>query len=372
MLALGVRHAGLNVNLSQVLKPGTPSEFHLPYVEHLDREILELSRHDVLVYVILLVYPTGTSERDAIMLHPESRVDKKFTVGAFNTVTPQGRQFFSAALTMLAQRWGGSDPAKPRVRGWIVGNEVNSHWLWYNRGKKSMGDAVAAYADAFRLAHQSVCAVAPEARLYIPFDHHWATGMSGISPEEATPGRDFLAQFAKIIKEGGDLAWHVAWHPYPEDLGNPRAWADRSVTFDFETPKVTFKNLEVLTRYLAQPHLHWKGQPRRVILSEQGFHSLATPDGPALQAAAYAYAWEKCRHLPTVDAFIYHRHVDHAQEGGLRLGLWTHKPKTVFEPDQKKEIYALFAAAGTPGWDAAAAPYLALTGLKSWDELRPR
>ena len=44
-----------------------------------------------------------------------------------------------------------------------------------------------------------------------------------------------------------------------------------------DTPRITFKNLEVLTEYLRRPELLYKGQPRRVILSEQGFH---TPDGP--------------------------------------------------------------------------------------------
>jgi hypothetical protein len=38
-------------------------------------------------------------------------------------------------------------------------------------------------------------------------------------------------------------------------------------------------------------------------------------------------------------------------------------------PHSKKEIWELFRKAGTPEWDAAAAPLLPVTGLKSWDEL---
>ena len=103
-----------------------------------------------------------------------------------------------------------------------------------------------------------------------------------------------------------------------------------------------------------------------MILSEQGFHTLLTPEGESLQAAAYAYAWEKCRRLPLVDAFIYHRHVDHAHEGGLRLGLWRNAPNSVATPHSKKQIWELFRVAGTPEWDAAATPLLPVTGLKSW------
>jgi hypothetical protein len=156
-------------------------------------------------------------------------------------------------------------------------------------GKKPLADAVAAYAQAFRILHGAVRTASANARLYISFDHHWGVGMHGISPEEAVPGKDYLDAFAKLTS---DLDWHVAWHPYPEDLSNPRAWADKTVTGDENTNKVTFKNLEVLCRYLRKPELLFKGEPRRVILSEQGFHLLLEPDGETLQAAAYAYAAE--------------------------------------------------------------------------------
>lgn len=206
---------------------------------------------------------------------------------------------------------------------------------------------------------------------FSPFDHHWSIGMGGISPQEATPGRAFLDAFAAKVRER-EIDWHVAAHPYPEDLGNPRAWADKSITFDETTPKVTFKNLEVLCRHLERPELRWQGQPRRVILSEQGFQTLLTPEGEQLQAAAFAYAWEKCRRLPLVDAFIYHRHVDHAHEGGLQYGLWRNKPNSVADPHSRKQIWELFRKAGTPEWEEAAKFALPVAGLKSWDELQPR
>lgn len=233
-------------------------------------------------------------------------------------------------------------------------------------GQKSLAQASSAYASAFRIIHSGVRTASRNARLYISLDHHWGVGMHGISAEEAVGGRAFLDAFASLTS---DLDWHVAWHPYPEDLGNPRAWADKTVTPDDKTNKVTFKNLEVLCRHLRQPQLLYQGTPRRVILSEQGFHTLLTPEGESLQAAAYAYAWEKCRRLPLVDAFIYHRHVDHAKEGGLRLGLWRNAPHSIADPHSKKQIWTLLQKAGTAEWDAAAAPLLPITGLKSWNDL---
>jgi hypothetical protein len=268
----------------------------------------------------------------------------------------------------MAGRWSGAQPQHGRVWGWIIGNEVNSHFLWNNMGLVTLETAASEYEKAFRIAHTAIRAHSQHARTYASFDHHWAASMHNVSPEESTPGRDFLDTFARLVRERGDFDWNVAWHPYPENLGNPRAWADKNVTHDNSTHKVTFKNLEVLPKHLEKPELLWQGRPRRIILSEQGFHTLLNPEGEKLQAAAYAYAWEKIQTLPTIDAFIYHRHVDHAKEGGLRLGLWRNAPNSIVTPHSTKLIHDLFKKAGTPEWRTAADALLPVTGLKTWHD----
>jgi len=368
-LSLGIHHAGININLTALLdmssKPGTGDfVFNQNYLTSLDRQIKPLSDRGVLVYMILLVYPSKDPARDAIALHPGHRKDYHFSVGAFNTTN----RFLESAVGMLAERWSGAHPEHGRVWGWIVGNEVNSHFQWSNMGLVTLETAASEYEKAFRIAHMAIRRHSRHARTYISFDHHWAGSMQNVSAREAVPGRDFLDTFARLVRERGDFDWNVAWHPYPEDLGNPRAWADKNVTHDDNTIKVTFKNLDVLPAHLEKTELLFEGKPRRIILSEQGFHTLLTPDGEKLQAAAYAYAWEKCQSLPTVDAFIYHRHVDHAHEGGLRLGLWRNAPNSVADPHSKKLIHELFKKAGTPEWRAAADALLPVTGLKAWNE----
>lgn len=368
-IALGIHHAAINVNLTAVLEstsgiPARQFQWNEKYLESLDRQIKPLSDKGIVVYTILIAYPSKNTANDAVVLHPGHRKDYKFTVGAVNTESG----FFASVMALLAERWSGAHPEHGRVCGWIVGNEANSHWLWNNMGNAPLETAASEYEKAVRQAHDAIHRQSPNARVYLSFDHHWSIAMHNISPQEAVPGRDFLDTFARIARERGDFGWHVAWHPYPEDLGNPRAWADKNVTHSDDTIKVTFKNLDVLPKHLEKPELLYQGQPRRIILSEQGFHTLATPDGEQLQAAAYAYAWEKIQRLPTVDAFIYHRHVDHAQEGGVHFGLWTHRPDSIVTPDRPKAIYDLFKKAGTPEWRNAADALLHLTGLKSWNE----
>ena len=383
-LKLGIKHATINVSLGALMDPtgkpgnarwtsgGVEYSFNESYARSLDAQIRPLSDQGIVVYAIILAYPTKDAVKDALLVHPHARADGKYTISAFNTASPEGIRWYTAVMEFLGDRWSGRERTHGRVWGWIIGNEVNSHWLWYNMGMADMEEVASEHEKAVRIAHAAVRKSVSNARVYVSFDHHWRISMAGISAKEAVPGRDFLDAFARIARSRGDFDWNVAHHPYPEDLGNPRVWADKSETFDDDTPKVTFKNLEVLCRHLEKPELLFNGNPRRVILSEQGFQTLAIPEGEKLQAAAYAYAWEKCRRLPLIDAFIYHRHVDHSKEGGLKVGLWRNVPGSIADPQSKKLIYDLFVKAGTPEWGEAAKFALPITGLKSWDELSPR
>lgn len=383
-LALGIHHAAININLSALLdagnKPANPHRsvegetfsFNAGYLNALDRQIKPLADAGVVVYAILLIYPTKDPKRDAILVHPQARKDHRYNVAAFNTGTDRGRHFLTAVVEQLAERWSGDHPEHGRMWGWIAGNEANSHWLWYNLGRAGLEQVASEYEKAVRLIHSAVRRHSTNARVYLSFDHHWKASMPGISAEEAVPGREFLDTFARLSRERGDFDWHVAYHPYPDDLGNPRTWLDKAALPSDDSPHVTFKNLEVLTRHLTRPNLLYQNQPRRVILSEQGFHCPQSPDGETLQAAAFAYAWEKVQRLPLIDAFIWHRHVDHKLEGGLRLGLWERKPDSIVEPLRQRQIYNLFKKAGTPEWTEASAFALPVCGLHDWSPLNQR
>ena len=158
----------------------------------------------------------------------------------------------------------------------------------------------------------------------------------------------------------------MAYHPYPENLFEPRFWNDTTALETDDTPRITFKNLDVLTRYLQRDELLFNGQPRRVILSEQGFHTPDGPDGETIQAAAYCAAYKRVEQLDGVDAFILHRHVDNAHEGGLRLGLRSLEAGNG-KAHRKKLIYECFRAADTPQWEQAFEFALPITGRTSWE-----
>jgi len=381
-LDLGVKHAALNVNLSQLVAPNVDkvSESHLKwrygdrdfyfnhgYVTRLDRDIRELSSQGVLVNLIILVYQSGDAAVDRVMLHPEYDPSAPNQLGAFNTVTIEGQQWLAAVMGFMAERWSRPDREYGRVVGYIIGNEVNSHWWWSNMGRVSMPEFADEYHKAVRLAYQAVRMQSSWARVYISLEHHWNMRYPAGDEGQAFAGKAFLDYFARRAREDkqGDFDWHIAFHPYPENLFEPQFWNDKTALPSADTPRITFKNLDVLTDYIQREELLYKSTPRRVILSEQGFHTPDGPEGDTIQAAAYCYAYKNVEANESIDAFILHRHVDHPHEGGLHLGLRGYKPGAAVERPKKK-IYDCFRAADTDQWEAAFNFALPIVGLEQW------
>ena len=379
-LELGVKHAALNLGLSGLIdlekRPENPTwqvdgvtySFRRSYLDSLG--VKKLSDAGVSVYLIVIA-TQGSEAYNNLVLHPGRSPKLMNGIAAVNTVTEDGARIWRATMEFLADWFSRANDEHGRVAGYIIGNEVNVHHEWHDFGPMAPENAVADYLRQFRIAHTAVRRASANARLYIPLTHHWTLAPTK-DLNHGLPGKTFIDLFASQARAGGDFDWHIAHHPYPEDLGNPRTWEDRSATTSPDSKRMTFRNLEQLQTYLERPELQFQGKSRRVILSEQGFHSTTASDpkrGLSVQAAAYCYAWEKVARLSVVDAFILHRHVDHGKEGGLNLGLWTRKQTSIATPDAKKPIYDCFKAAGTPQQAEAFAFALPIIGIESWDEV---
>jgi len=340
-------------------------------VEHLDEQVKQLSDNGVVVYLILLPYASGDPDRDAIMLHPNYARGKKNTgpIAMFNTTTREATAWLAATVEFLAARYSGATE-HGRVWGYIAGNEANSHWFWANMGLASAEEVVEAYERGVRTIHSAVRTASANARTYISLEHSWARRYAGGNSRQCIAGRTFLDSFAALARENGDFDWHVAYHPYPEPLTECRFWLDTTHSVHrTNSPVVSFRNLQVLTQYLRQDELLWEGRRRRVILSEQGFHCSDRPDAEREQAAAFALAYKAVSLFDGIDAFILHRHVDHADEGGLRLGLWTNKAGAICSPDHKRLLYDVFRAAGTAEEDKQFEFALPILKGKNWMEV---
>jgi hypothetical protein len=382
-LRLGVKHAALNVNLADLVDLGAAPDnprwtmdgrgfsFKRGPVEGLDRSVSALSRAGAVVSLIVLVYQNADPAVNQIMLHPRYDRSAPNHLSAFNTSTPEGWMWFRACMEFLAARYSAEDPGHGLVLNYIMGNEVNSHWWWSNMGPASMETFADDYLEALRAAHAAVRKFSSAARVFISLEHHWNIRFGAGNPKQSFPGRLFLEYLNRRCREQGNFDWNIAFHPYPENLFECRTWNDKSATDSFLSDRITFKNIDVLCDYVRQPDFLIDGQPRRIILSEQGFHTADGPDGELRQAAAYCYAYYKCSKLGGIDAFILHRHVDHGAEGGLKLGLWTRDEKSpsLCEPLRKKIIYEVFLKADTTEWERAFAFALPVIGITDWRQL---
>ena len=381
-LALGIHHAALNCNLAGMLtresnqlmrawSDGRQTFYLNPrFFERLDRQVKPLSERGVIVSLILLAYQSPDSAINQALLDPDYDHKAPNKLGGFR-LAEGDKSAYAYCLELLAERYSRPDKIHGRVWNYIVGNEVNSHWFWYNQGRTSMTNLAGSYLAAVKTCHQIVRRHLAQGRTFLSLEHHWNIRYPGGDDQQTFPGQLFLEHFNEEARRGGNFEWHLAFHPYPEKLHQPATWKDRSALPALDTPRITFKNLEVLPRFLSEPRFLFGGRQRRILLSEQGFHTPDDPEGEALQAAAYCYAWIKARDLPTVDAFILHRHVDHGHEGGLRLGLWSRDTNAASAsvPLRQKKIYEVFRNADLPEWQKAFEFALPIIGITSWEEV---
>lgn len=385
VVELGTKWVNTNVNLRDVIDFDNPAPaeyvevdgerfgIRTGYLEGLDRTVKRLSDAGIHVVVVLNNPLPRQVRPDDPFVHPGTDVGAAPNrLGAFALHNRSAYRAYRAVIETFAARYSRPDRRHGWIGGYIVGNEIQQHWEWYNRGKVDSGTFLDEYAIALRVTWLALRRHHPDLRAYVSMDHHWTATMKG-DPQREIPGKTVLETLSRVSREQGDFDWHVAFHPYPENLFEPRFWRDRQAPVAFDAPKITFRNLEVLPAWLDKPENRCRGAARRVILSEQGFHAAPTPEGELLQAAAFAAATVRTDSIPGIDAFMLHRHVSHRNEGGLRLGLWTWDPKSPdpSAPGRKLPSWEVFRAAGTPDWEARTAFALPLVGIRDWHELKP-
>lgn len=357
---LGIKQAGYNVNLPGLMAAYPSAEalefrhcgqtywFLRDRVNAIDAYLREQDRLGVVITMILLnsakyFNPTGEQALLEACLHPGyAATSSDAFISAFDMQTEEGQGYYRAFCEFLAERYTREDRLYGRIAGFIVSNEVQSQYVWGNAGDLAVDDYTREYTQAMRLAWlcgQKHCAYL---RVYVSLDHFWNQAFHSDQPLRYYSGRQVIDGINTHAVRDGNLPWNVAHHPYPENLSWPDFWHDRTAEFTFDTPRITFRNMEVLPAYLAQERLLYRGTPRRIIFSEQGFNSQAGP----LQAvteemgeAGYVLAYLKARAIPTVDMLTHHAYIDNPHEFGLNLGVRRYEPHTADHVGQAKPIY---------------------------------
>lgn len=353
---LGVQYTSINVLLWNMLTITDKGQASIPYeyegqtyyfikdyIQTLDNTLTTAARNGISMYAILIMKTSANQNPDSparYMTHPDAENVQDLV--AVNLTDERGVQYYKAVISFLAQRYSREDERYGRFEGYIVGNEIGAATTWNNMGAKTLEEYVDHYSRWLRLTNTLVKARWSGARVYASFDHAW-TVREMQNNYTSFCNRDLLDAITELSRLQGDFDWNITWHPYPENIFRADTWNDRNCDDHFDTVYITFKNLQVLPRYLQQESMLYEGRMRRIILSEQGFHSgNNSEENQKLQAAAYAYAYYKVTSLGCIDMMSMNGHVDNGQEMGLSLGLWTARPGTVNQAYEKKAIYDVF------------------------------
>lgn len=280
-----------------------------------------------------------------------------------NMTTPKAVRAYAAMIDFLAQRYCREDDAYGRIAHWIVHNEVDGGVDWTNMGDdKLVTTYTNAYVKSMRLCASIVRQYDANAEFFASFSHSW----SRASNPGWYPVRDMVGLLGDFSRAEGDFRWALACHSYPETISDPCTWREPNATFAMNTPFVTLKNLEVLSKWALTPANLFRGTTRRSVwLSEAGTNSPTYAEADLRnQCAGFAYGWKKIAALPGIDGIQWHNWFDHRNEGTLRIGLRRY-------PGGKKPIWETYRDAGTDREEESFAPFLSVIGIPDWNILQP-
>ena len=380
--SLGITSVTVNMWISKMLR-SQPSDNTISFeyggktyyadrnwVERHDHTLQETVKRDLLVSSIVLIdkaVNTPDKTIGAIMEHPDC--DPAGIYSMANMTSAEGVEYYAAAMDFLAKRYSRPDKKFGRIHHWIVHNEVDAGWVWTNMGEADTLLFMDTYHKSMRLVQNIARQYNPHSKAFITLTHYWNWTLD----KHFYLSKDLLEILLKYSSLEGDFDWGIAHHPYPESLFEPKSWEDEKVDFTFDTPLITFKNIEVLDAWVKQPSTMYLGKHKRtVFLSEQGPNS---PDYSAKslaeQAASMAYVWKKMEVLDGIEAFQFHNWMDNRGEGGLRIGL-RRFPDDEEDPAGKKPVWYVFRDLGTPAQEQAIEFAKDIIGIDSWDEVQYR
>ena len=336
-------------------------------VADLDKTLQLAAKKKIIASAIILVDKASNvpdKEIGKIFEHPDC--DPAGIYSMANVTSAQGLEYYAAIMDYFAQRYSRPDKMYGRIHHWIMHNEVDAGWVWTNMGEKPPMVFMDDYIKSMRTVYNIARSYNANAKVFISLTHYW----NWTADRHYYHPKELLDILLRYSKAEGDFEWAIAQHPYPESLFEPKTWLDRQVDFSFDTPLITYKNIEVLDAWVKQPRALYLGKYQRTIhLSEQGFNSPDyTEKSLQEQAAGMAYAWKKIKDLESIEANQYHNWLDNRGEGGLRIGL-RRFPDDKESPAGKKPIWNIFRDMGTVKEDAAFEPYKELIGIKNWDEV---
>ena len=269
----------------------------------------------------------------------------KATLGT-NTSNATGRDYYIAMMEFLASRY--SNSKNGYISTYVISNEIDFTHYFY--ATSNFNKYMEEYSRSLRLANLAVKKFGKNIDVAVPFTHYWAKSASQMYKECPTASfapKKMVNWLAKQTNARGAYNWGLAPHPYGVintksnmALGDSSAKlkGKKTLTGDYNSPEITFTNLEVYDRYLGTSAMKYNGKKRSVYLTESGCSSSTmTSTGLNEQAATLAMAYYKIANLSSIKCFNYYRLKDHKEEAANHLTCGLIKAN-----GKKKPAYTVF------------------------------
>ena len=326
---------------------GLATHFDPTMVAQLDALVASLQKNGThIIFRFLLDGSDRGTTEPASALYAIGAADGASAYG-FTLESKAAYQTVNNLFTFFAHRYASSADAPI---DFIVGYQVNEWVNWYNLGYAAdqLDKTVEEYAAVVRLADFALRSHSANSRVYVSISNLWATA------------RPFLSAFTAEM--GQETAWGVAAAPYASYALDDSIWDDPEATDSLYSTYLTMRNLHILGEFLAsEPYLYQKAL-RSVIIDDFAVHGASGNDASQeRQAASFAYAYYTAAQAEFVDAFIWHRVMDGADEQ-CALGLRQ-------TDGRAKPIYDLFAVIDTQRGTKAAEPYAKVIGERKWSSI---
>jgi len=348
---LGVKHTVVNAFFNELIAETEEQAVAFVYggntyyldtaaLSALDYRIKSLTDAGIHIYLnYLLAFDTSAPSS---LYYPKAEGNAA-TLYAPNVSTPEGIKRYAAVMHFLASRYSEPDGTYGFCGSYILGYEVNQEGERHSMGLGKLSDFATQYAILLRTADAAVRSAYRNGRVFVSLSNRW-----DVSADEPTPylfgAKDLLSE---LVKHCDDVPFGISINPYPSELTMTDYWNDDKATADPEPAYLTIKNLSVLIEYLKKEPLLYRGKPRTAIIGEFGLSGKPAVSED-LQAAAYLLAYDTVCRAEEIEAFIWHRHVDHAGEKDLYYGLYA-SSDLLLEPTTTKKLHAVFSAIDAEG-----------------------
>ncbi len=341
---LGVGHTVVHAKLNELISEDADNSTAFVYGKSkyyidnsaltlLDYRIKTLTEAGINIYIDFILTFDRTAPEYLYYPNAEGDADAIF---APNVSNEESAATFAAVMHFLAERYGSNDGGYGFCGRYIIGYEVNDVMGSHNSGFTDFESNLASYASYLRLADLALKSAYSEARVYVSVSNLW-NGKND-SADGVFGAKALLLGLSSLLP---DIDFGIAINPYPISLTADKYWLEEKAEDAEDTEYLTMKNIAVLTDFLSSSEMLSEGDTRPVVISEFGISGVKGEDSEALQAASFALAYYTALKLPYIEAFIWHRHVDHNYEINLSYGLYSSTEFTLDGKD-KKQIYGIF------------------------------